>query len=81
MGKFGFFNQFNLLGKYFSKETLVLDYPLQQEKLVPCLASTHAFFLTFMKLENFRKNILDNEIILFELLPEVMIENIFTFLH
>jgi hypothetical protein len=57
------------------KETLILDYPLQQEKLVPCLATAYAFFHSFKKLENFRREILDNETILFELLPEVIIFN------
>ncbi|CAF0936129.1 unnamed protein product [Rotaria sp. Silwood1] len=53
------------------KETLVLDYPLQQEKLVPCLATTYAFFYSFIKLENLRAQILDSDIILFEQLPEL----------
>jgi len=53
------------------KETLVLDYPLQQEKLVPALATTYAFFLSYMKLENFRAFSLDPEAIRFELLPEL----------
>jgi hypothetical protein len=51
---------------------LILDYPLQQEKLVPCLATTYAFFHSFEKLENFRAQILDNDSILFEQLPEVI---------
>jgi len=61
--------------KYFilRKETLILDYPLQQDKLVPCLATTYAFFFTFMKLENFRAAILDSDTILFEQLPEVIV--------
>ncbi|CAF0966451.1 unnamed protein product, partial [Rotaria sordida] len=53
------------------KETLVLDYPLQQEKLVPCIATTYAFFYSFMKLENLRVQILESDIILFEQLPEL----------
>ncbi|CAF2817046.1 unnamed protein product [Rotaria sp. Silwood2] len=53
------------------KETQVLDYPLQQEKLVPCIATTYAFFYSFMKLENLRAQILDNDTILFEQLPEL----------
>jgi hypothetical protein len=59
---------------------LILDYPLQQEKLVPCLASTYAFFYSFMKLEHFRAEILDTDTILFEQLPEVIIDfNLFIF--
>jgi hypothetical protein len=42
---------------------------------VPCLATTYAFLYAFKKLENFRKGILDNESIQFELLPEVIISN------
>jgi acyl-CoA oxidase len=53
------------------KETLILDYPLQQEKLVPSLATTYAFFYSFKKLENFRAQILENDTILFEQLPEL----------
>ncbi|CAF5190691.1 unnamed protein product [Rotaria magnacalcarata] len=55
------------------KETLILDYPLQQDKLVPCIASTYAFFYSFMKLENLRAQILDGDIILFDRLAEVII--------
>ena len=55
------------------KETLILDYPLQQEKLVPGLATTYAFFLSYMKLENFRALSLAPDAIRFELLPEVNI--------
>jgi len=58
------------------KETIILDYPLQQEKLVPCLATTYAFFHSAQKIEKFRREILYNETILFELLPEVIIKNI-----
>ncbi|CAF0812925.1 unnamed protein product [Adineta steineri] len=53
------------------KETLILDYPLQQEKLVPCIATNYAFFYAFIKLENLRREILDSDTILFELLPEL----------
>ena len=48
-----------------------MDYPLQQEKLVPALATTYAFFLSYIRLENFRALSLDTEAIRFELLPEV----------
>lgn len=54
------------------KENLIIDYPLQQDKLVPCIATTYAFFTSFIKLENLRKEIIESENILFELLPEVM---------
>ena len=50
---------------------LVLDYPLQQDKLIPCLATNYAFYLSFMQLEKFRAEILSGETILFEQLPEV----------
>ena len=53
------------------KENAVLDYPLQQEKLVPCVATTYAFFASFIKLESLRVHILASENILFERLPEV----------
>ena len=53
------------------KENLVLDYPLQQEKLVPALATTYAFFLSYVKLEDFRALSLNPDAIRFELLPEV----------
>ncbi|CAM4852807.1 unnamed protein product [Rotaria socialis] len=53
------------------KETLILDYPLQQDKLVPCIASTYAFFYSFMKLENLRAQILDGDTILFDRLAEL----------
>ncbi|UJR27411.1 hypothetical protein I4U23_008701 [Adineta vaga] len=53
------------------KETLILDYPLQQEKLVPCVATTYAFFYSFIKLEDLRIQILETDTILFEQLPEL----------
>lgn len=53
------------------KENLILDYPLQQNKLTPCIATTYAFFISFIRLENLRKEILESENILFEQLPEL----------
>lgn len=53
------------------KENLIIDYPLQQDKLTPCIATTYAFFASFVKLENLRKEIIESENILFEQLPEL----------
>lgn len=50
---------------------LILDYPLQQYKLVPCLATTYSFYCSFMKLETMRLTILAGETIQFDRLPEV----------
>jgi NADH:ubiquinone oxidoreductase subunit 6 (subunit J) len=52
-------------------ETRILDYPLQQEKLVPCLATTYAFFVTFMKLDTYFGQLKTNENVFLEQLPEV----------
>jgi hypothetical protein len=52
-------------------ETRILDYPLQQEKLVPCLATTYAFFVTFMKLDTYFSQLKTNENVFLEQLPEV----------
>ena len=53
------------------KEMLVIDYPLQQHKLIPCLSTNYAFFSSFMILEKLRVKILAGETIQFERLPEV----------
>lgn len=52
-------------------ETRILDYPLQQEKLVPCLSSTYAFLITFIKLDNYFNQLKKNAKIYLEQLPEV----------
>nr|BAK02006.1 predicted protein [Hordeum vulgare subsp. vulgare] len=53
------------------KETRILDYPLQQEKLVPCLASAYAFLVTFLSLNNYFNNLKTNETVFFRQLPEL----------
>jgi len=52
-------------------ETRILDYPLQQEKLVPCLATTYAFFVASMKLDTYFSQLKTNENVFLEQLPEV----------
>ena len=52
-------------------EIRILDYPLQQEKLVPCLATTYAFFVSFMKLDTYFSELKTNENAFLEQLPEV----------
>jgi hypothetical protein len=49
----------------------VLDYPLQQEKLVPCLASAYAFLLAFSKLDTYFGELKVDDTRLFQQLPEV----------
>ncbi|CAF3578845.1 unnamed protein product [Adineta steineri] len=52
-------------------ETKILDYPLQQEKLVPCLSTTYAFLITFIKLDTYFNQLKMNEKNYLEQLPEL----------
>jgi hypothetical protein len=52
-------------------ETRILDYPLQQEKLVPCLSTTYAYLIAFIKLDTYFHQLKTNESIYLEQLPEV----------
>ncbi|CAF1253259.1 unnamed protein product [Rotaria sordida] len=52
-------------------EIRILDYPLQQAKLIPCLSATYAFVITFMKLDNYFNELKTNEEIYLEQLPEI----------
>jgi hypothetical protein len=52
-------------------ETRILDYPLQQEKLVPCLSITYAFLIAFMKLDNYFNQLKSNTEVFLQQLPEV----------
>jgi hypothetical protein len=55
----------------YRNETRILDYPLQQEKLVPCLSTTYAFVITFMKLDSYFHRLKTNAKVYLEQLPEV----------
>lgn len=55
----------------FRSETRVLDYPLQQEKLIPCLASAYAFLSAFFQLDSYFAELKVNQTLLFQQLPEV----------
>ena len=51
--------------------TRIIDYPLQQDKLVPCLSSTYAFIIAFLKLNNYFNQLNTNQKIYLERLSEV----------
>ncbi|UJR20063.1 hypothetical protein I4U23_023196 [Adineta vaga] len=53
------------------KEVRILDYPLQQEKLIPCLATTYVFLMSFLTLDNYCNQLRTNETIFLQQLPEL----------
>ncbi|CAF0733727.1 unnamed protein product [Adineta steineri] len=52
-------------------ETRILDYPLQQEKLVPCLATAYVFLVSFLKLDTYFNQLKTNKNVFLEQLPEL----------
>ncbi len=59
-------------------ETRILDYPLQQDKLIPCLSTTYVFLVAFMKLDTYFNQLKLNENIFLEQLLEVNKKKIFS---
>ncbi|CAF1500184.1 unnamed protein product [Adineta ricciae] len=53
------------------KETRILDYPLQQEKLIPSLSTTYAFLIAFIKLDRYFFQLKTNDDDYFRELPQL----------
>ncbi|UJR20018.1 hypothetical protein I4U23_023152 [Adineta vaga] len=53
------------------KETRILDYPLQQEKLIPSLSTTYAFLIAFIKLDQYFFQLKSNDDLYLQQLPEL----------
>ncbi|CAF1385836.1 unnamed protein product, partial [Rotaria sordida] len=52
-------------------EIQILNYPLQQDKLVPCLSTVYAFLIAFMKLDTYYNKLKTNDTLFLDQLPEL----------
>ncbi|CAF4790178.1 unnamed protein product [Rotaria sp. Silwood1] len=52
-------------------EIQILNYLLQQDKLVPCLSTVYAFLIAFMKLDTYFNKLKTNDTVFLDQLPEL----------